>query len=154
MLSIVLFRLFLLLFVCCTACRITSRGGYTTATRWGGTTAIRPGVFSSTRRGFLSFLSLLSFLFYFLLLCSCSVSHMFPSLFFVYFFLYFLVHFIFHLCFVSFHFVFLCLSFFSLEVYRGSWRMYVGSVIAQQNWHWIVLLLSTWYNVAACIVAL
>ena len=41
----------------CTTCRITSRRGYTTATRWGGTTAIllcRPGVvFSSIHRGFI-----------------------------------------------------------------------------------------------------
>ena len=37
-----------------------------------------------------------------------------------------------YLFFVSFRFVFFCLSFFS-QVYRGSWRMYVGPIIAQHN---------------------
>ena len=32
-----------------------------------------------------------------------------------------------------FFFVFLFISFFSLSVYRGSWRIYVASVIAQRN---------------------
>ena len=53
---IVLFRFVSFFCVCCTACRITSRGKYTTATRWEGTTAIDPGYFSSTRRGLRSFL--------------------------------------------------------------------------------------------------
>ena len=50
--------------VCCTACRIASRGGYTIATRWGGTTVIllyARGIFSSTRRVFLVFLFYLLF---------------------------------------------------------------------------------------------
>ena len=42
-----------------------------------------------------------------------------------------------------------CVSFpfFSLFVYLGGWRLYDVPVV---KWHGIVLLLSTWYNVAVC----
>ena len=66
-LLIVVICFLLLLFACCTACRITSRGGYTTATRWGGTTAIRPGVFFFDPLGF-SFFVIVYFIFVSLLL--------------------------------------------------------------------------------------
>ena len=40
--------------VCCTTCRITSRGGYPTGTRHDrDSTSVGPGCFSSSRRGFL-----------------------------------------------------------------------------------------------------
>ena len=55
--------LFLSLAVCCTACRITSRGGCRTATRWGGTTAFRPGVFLFHPSGFYFFLLFLCYRF-------------------------------------------------------------------------------------------
>ena len=71
---------FFVSFVCCTSCRIASRGGYTTATRWGGTTAIlleARGIFLPPVGVSLSFLCS-SFDFFFgsiyLLLCPCSVS--------------------------------------------------------------------------------
>ena len=43
----------------------------------------------------------------------------------------------------------------AVSVYRGSWVMYVVPVIAQHNGMALLrVLLSTWYNVAACVVAL
>ena len=52
-------------------------------------------------------------------------------------------------------FVLLCLSFFSLSVYRGSWRMYVVLVIAQQNGMACTIIGNTAvYNVTACVVVL
>ena len=94
-------------------------------------------------RFFLAFLSLLSFLFYCLLFALALSPYVYLyvsfSFFFVIIYLFFtkvyVVYFIFHLFFVSFDFVFLCLTFLSFSVSRHirSWRMYVGSVIAQHN---------------------
>ena len=46
-----------------------------------------------------------------------------------------------------------CLYFFSLSVYRSRWRMYVVLFIDQSNVMAFVLL-STWYNVTACVAVL
>ena len=64
-------------------------------------------------------------------------------------------HFVyFWLQFIFFFLFCVSLSFFSLSVYRGNLHMYCSACHNPAQWHAIVLLLSTWYNVAACIVVL
>ena len=128
------FALFLSFVVCCTACRITSRGGFTTVTRW------RRGIFLPPVGVFFSFFffSLLFFWFFFGLFV-CLFALALSPVYFLFFcaFLSFVTSlFNFHFYFYFFVFRFLCVSFFlffSLSVYRGSWRMYVVPAIAQHN---------------------
>ena len=108
--------------VCCTACRMTSRGGYTTATRWGRRrqrSDCRPGVFFCSSFDFCGVFASL------LLLCL-------P------------MYFLFFVCFILFpNFIFISLSFIflSLSAYRGGRRMYVVLVIAPAQWDVMALLL-------------
>ena len=125
---------FLSFAVRCTACCITSRRWYTTATRWGGTTAIRSGAFRLHPSGFLSLFSFFVMDSIFFLLCSCSVS-LYASFSFVHLsftfyvvssiFFYFSVPFI--SCFCLFFSHFPCVG--VIRVYT----MYGGSVIAKHN---------------------
>ena len=131
-----LFCFLLLLFVVLPV--TPSRGeGTRQRTRWGGTTANRPGVFLFHPSGFSFFSFFVVVLFYFLLLCYCSpyFEYKFPFLLFficfllssVLFFIYFPFRFI--SCFIVFLF-----SLFSVSGYY-SWHIYwyVGSVIAWHN---------------------
>ena len=117
------------------------------ATRWGGTTAIRPGVFIFHPLRFSFFLCYGSILFFasLLLLRLPIICFLFFCLV-IYFLLFSSFHFSFFFRFVSFRV--LKLSFFS-HLCIGYVVKYVGSASPAQ-WHCIVLLvlvlLSTWYN--------
>ena len=104
------------------------------------------GVFFSLS-GFI-FFSLLFDFFFGVLLCFFALALspcIFPFLFFVSLFCYFSLR-VFH-----FYFLFTFLCFF---VSPFSLFQCIGVAGVCMLWHGIVLLLSTWYNVAACVVVL
>ena len=137
------FALFLSWFVCCTACRITSRGGYTTATRW-GVFLLHPSV--------LSLLFLDFFRSIYLLLCSypvsLSVSFSIYQFIFCYSFILFLISYIYFFCFFVLIFcLFQCIGVAGVCTICCACH-------SPEQWLGIVLLilLPTWYNVATCVV--
>ena len=85
---------------------------------------VGPGYFSSIRRGLLCFALL--FVFFFFIFC---FSFFFSEYLFALLLLCIPIYFLLLCLFLSLF----CRSFFSLSVYRRSWRMYVVPVIAQHN---------------------
>ena len=128
-LSLFCFVLFYFFFavVCCTACCITSRGGTRRRPDGGARQRFycKPGVFSFHPSVFLC-----SSFDVFRIICFFALA-LSPYIYILFFCL------LIYLYVTSFYlillFVFLCRCFFSLSVYRGSWRMCVVPTVAQLN---------------------
>ena len=93
---------------------------------------LNPGYFSPTRRGYRFVFLLFDYFFFGVFTCLFALA-LSPYIFRFILFVHFFILLLWSILFLLNYFVFLCLSFFPVSVYRGSWRMYVVPVKAQHK---------------------